>query len=334
MRQPASSMKGARWVARQRSWAHMCRGRLRTRVTRRFRRRLCKPSLRAGAAHAEVARCERTSRYQVVRAFRVGAENELAARREARPARGCRSTRPTTAAAGSSPRWSPTSTAGGSSRCLTAGRWGGWSATCAPFQSSTGRGSRSSGSTPTRPTARRSAASCLGRGSCRPLPPRSRRRHRARLGSARARSASTARVGPRGAPVGQGRQLAPGPLPGPPPPLKARERLTERERRRLCALFEPEPLIAEAWALNETFRAIYRAENRHETEQRLDRFLAAVERAPLPASPPSPTASGRGAPSCSPTSTNRPPAATRRGVINGIKVIKRRGYGLPNFGGF
>jgi Transposase len=46
--------------------------------------------------------------------------------------------------------------------------------------------------------------------------------------------------------------------------LKARERLTERERRRLIALFEREPMIAEAWTLKEAFRSIYRAPDRHE----------------------------------------------------------------------
>lgn len=65
--------------------------------------------------------------------------------------------------------------------------------------------------------------------------------------------------------------------------LKARERLTERERRRLCALFDADPVIAEAWALKEVFRRVYRAPDRHEAERRLDRFLAAVERARLPA---------------------------------------------------
>jgi transposase len=58
----------------------------RQRVTRRFRRRLFE-RVRGGAAHAEVARCERTTRYQVACAFRTGAWDELAARREARPVR-------------------------------------------------------------------------------------------------------------------------------------------------------------------------------------------------------------------------------------------------------
>ena len=61
------------------------------------------------------------------------------------------------------------------------------------------------------------------------------------------------------------------------------ERLTERERSRLCALFEHEPVIAEAWGLKEAFRSIYRAQERREAERRLERFLAAAERAQLPA---------------------------------------------------
>src|SRR5207237_1326514 len=63
--------------------------------------------------------------------------------------------------------------------------------------------------------------------------------------------------------------------------LEASERLTARERRRLCALFERDPILAEAWELKETFRWIYRARDRAEAEQRLQRFLAAVEHALL-----------------------------------------------------
>ena len=36
--------------------------------------------------------------------------------------------------------------------------------------------------------------------------------------------------------------------------LKASEGLSERDRRRLCALFERDPLLAGAWGLKETFR--------------------------------------------------------------------------------
>jgi transposase len=65
--------------------------------------------------------------------------------------------------------------------------------------------------------------------------------------------------------------------------LKARERLTGRERRRLSELFERDPLIAEAWGLKERFRDVYRASDRTEAERRLELFLAAVDRAGLPA---------------------------------------------------
>lgn len=63
--------------------------------------------------------------------------------------------------------------------------------------------------------------------------------------------------------------------------LKASERLTDRDRRRLCALFERDLILAEAWGLKETFRQIYRAGDRTEAEHRLHEFLAAVERGHL-----------------------------------------------------
>jgi transposase len=116
--------------------------------------------------------------------------------------------------------------------------------------------------------------------------------------------------------------------------LKAHERLTERDRRRLCELFEREPLIAEAWALKEIFRSIYRARDRHDAERRLDHFLAAVDRAQLPAF----TAFAEGirhwrsellAYFDEPTTNGY-----AEGVINKIKVIKRRAYGLPTVDGF
>jgi transposase len=65
--------------------------------------------------------------------------------------------------------------------------------------------------------------------------------------------------------------------------LKARQRLTEPDRRRLVELFAHEPLIAETWGLKEAFRAVYRAGNRSTAEQRLDAFLLAVGRARIPA---------------------------------------------------
>ena len=116
--------------------------------------------------------------------------------------------------------------------------------------------------------------------------------------------------------------------------LKARERLGERERRRLSELFEREPLIAEAWGLKETFRAIYRAPDRVEAETRLEAFLAAVERAALPAF----DAFAKGIRSWrdellayfdEPTTNGY-----AEGINNKVKVIKRRAYGIPTFTAF
>lgn len=116
--------------------------------------------------------------------------------------------------------------------------------------------------------------------------------------------------------------------------LKARERLSERERRRLSELFEREPLIAEAWGLKEAFRAIYRAANRADAERRLDAFLGAVDRAGLPAF----DAFAKGirlwrnellAYFDEPTTNGY-----AEGIINKVKVIKRRAYGIPTFTAF
>jgi transposase len=65
--------------------------------------------------------------------------------------------------------------------------------------------------------------------------------------------------------------------------LKARERLGSRDRRRLTQLFERDPITAEAWGLKEAFRDVYLSPNRADGERRLDAFLAAVDRAGLPA---------------------------------------------------
>jgi transposase len=116
--------------------------------------------------------------------------------------------------------------------------------------------------------------------------------------------------------------------------LKARERLTERERRRLAELFERDPIIAEAWGLKERFRDVYRATDRIEAERRLELFLAAVDRAGLPAF--DAFAKGIGlwrdellAYFDEPTTNGY-----AEGVINKVKVIKRRAYGIPTFTAF
>jgi transposase len=55
-------------------------------MTRRFRHTLFE-SVHRGAAHAEVARDERTTRYQVQMALGAGVDDRFEARRETRPAR-------------------------------------------------------------------------------------------------------------------------------------------------------------------------------------------------------------------------------------------------------
>ena len=116
--------------------------------------------------------------------------------------------------------------------------------------------------------------------------------------------------------------------------LKASERLGPRERQRLCELFERDPILAEAWGLKEAFRAIYLSDSRQEAERRLDMFLLAVDHASLPAF----EAFAKGirlwrtellAYFDEPTTNGY-----AEGVINKVKVIKRRAYGLPTFAGF
>jgi transposase len=116
--------------------------------------------------------------------------------------------------------------------------------------------------------------------------------------------------------------------------IKASERLTARERARLCELFEADPVLAEAWGLKEAFRRIYEADNREQAEQRLDTFLAATDRAGLPSF----EAFAKGIRHWNtellayfeqPTTNGY-----AEGVINKVKVIKRRAYGLPTFDAF
>ena len=117
--------------------------------------------------------------------------------------------------------------------------------------------------------------------------------------------------------------------------LKARERLSERERRRLCELFEREP--ADRRGLGRSRRhsaSIYRAPDRARGRAPAGALPAAVERAQLPAF----TAFADGvrlwrtellAYFDEPTTNGY-----AEGVINKVKVIKRRAYGIPTFDGF
>jgi transposase len=116
--------------------------------------------------------------------------------------------------------------------------------------------------------------------------------------------------------------------------LKASERLTERDRRRLCALFERDPILAEAWGLKETFRSVYLARDRGDAERRLAEFLTAVEHAQL--RPFDSFAKGVVQWHTELLAYFDEPTTNgyAEGVINKVKVIKRRAYGIPTIAGF
>jgi transposase len=116
--------------------------------------------------------------------------------------------------------------------------------------------------------------------------------------------------------------------------LKGRERLSERERRQLCELFATDPVIGAAWGLKESFRAIYRAPDRQQAEVRLDRFLAAVGREMLPAFTSFAVGIGQWREELLAYFEEPTTNGYAEGVINKVKVIKRRAYGLPSFASF
>jgi transposase len=116
--------------------------------------------------------------------------------------------------------------------------------------------------------------------------------------------------------------------------LRGKERLTEPQRRRLCELFGEDPAIAEAWWLKESLRSVYAAAERAEAARRLERFFAAVDRSghqPFAAyvNGISPWREEILAYFDQPASNGY-----AEGVINKVKVIKRRAYGLPSFESF
>jgi transposase len=306
----------------------------RQRVSRRFRERLCE-RICGGAAHAEVARCERTTRYQVERAFRSVAGDELARRREARPTRRLsldeahhrRSHELATVVSDLDQR-RVVEVLDGRSRRVVESYLRGLTeehriaievVSIDPYEAY-----RQAIRT-VLPDARIVVDHFhLVRGANTALD--SVRRERQRQAAKRRpkgarRAGHTASWRPE---LYHARHRL----------LKARERLSERERRRLCELFEREPVIAEAWGLKETFRWIYQATDRGEAELRLARFLAEVERSGLRSF----EAFAKGVQLWreellgyfDEKTTN----GYAEGVINKIKVIKRRAYGLPTFHSF
>ena len=58
--------------------------------------------------------------------------------------------------------------------------------------------------------------------------------------------------------------------------LRGKERLSGAQRARLGELFAAEPAIAAAWELKEALRSVYAAPGRPQAAERLDRFLAAA----------------------------------------------------------
>ena len=169
---------------------------------------------------------------------------------------------------------------------------------------------------------------------CDRLSPDPWRQHRARHIRRERQGEARARRPKENPPKPPARQLAARAIPRPAPSAKARERLTERDRRRLSDLFERDPIIAEAWGLKEAFRNIYLAVDREQAAQRLDTFLAAVDRSGLSAF----QAFAKGVRSWRaelPAYFDEPTTnGYAEGLINKAKVIKRRAYGLPTFSGF
>ena len=92
--------------------------------------------------------------------------------------------------------------------------------------------------------------------------------------------------------------------------------------------------MAEAWGLKEAFRNIYNAENRTEAERRVDAFLAAVARAGLPSFDAFATGVRMWRTELPGYFDEPTTNGYAEGVINKVKVIKRRAYGLPTFDGF
>jgi transposase len=305
----------------------------RQRVTQRFRRHLF-ARVRGGAAHAEVAREEVTSRYQVERAFRLGAEGELAYPREQPPRRLAldeaahrRGSQALATVVCDLDRRRVLDVVDGRDR-RTIERY---------LRSLPNEQVRTLETISIDPyEAYRQAVRAalpdvrivvdpfhLVRGANSALD--SVRRERQRFVRRQRRTgARQTRGGGWRAELFHARYRL----------LKARERLSERERRKLCELFQTEPLIAEAWGLKEAFRAVYQTRDRTEAERRLELFLAAVERAAIPSF----SAFAKGVKSWQaellayfeePTTNGY-----AEGVINKIKVIKRRAYGLPSFESF
>ena len=307
----------------------------RQRVTRRFRRRLFERAAE-GAAHAEVARAEETSRYQVGRAFVLGAAEELATRAHERPPRRLsldeahhrrgRGGEYATVVSDPDRRRVVEVLQGRGRRDLER-----YLRSLAPDERA---GIEVVSIDPyeayrlaVRSELPHARLVCdpfhLVRGANEALDLVRRERQRGARSRYKRTRQGTPRQGWRQDLYRARHRL-----------LRARERLSERERRKLCELFAREPLVAEAWGLKEAFRAIYRAGDRAEAEARLQRFLAAVERAALPSFDSFARAVRLWREELLAYFDEPVTNGYAEGVINKVKVIKRRAYGLPSFQGF
>jgi len=93
-------------------------------------------------------------------------------------------------------------------------------------------------------------------------------------------------------------------------------------------------MIAEGWGLKEALRAVYAADDRAAAERALARFFEAVKRSGL--RPFESYAKGIASWREEILSHYDQSASNgyAKGVINKIKIIKRRAYGLPSFEGY
>lgn len=306
----------------------------RQRVSARFRRHLFERA-RVGAAHAEIAREEKTTRYQVERAFRLGAAGELAARASARMPRRLsldeaahRRGSQALATIVSDPdrRRVLEVIDGRTRRCLER-----YLRSLPPLE----RAGIEVVSIDPYDAYRQAVKTVLPdativcdpfhlvRGANTALDTVRRERQRV----ARSERGKGARRAGRSAwkqELYHARHRL----------LRGRERLSARDRQRLCELFQQEPLIAEAWGLKEAFRAIYHARDRREAEARLERFLLGCSLAAIPSF--DAFAQGIRQWRAELLAYFDEPVTNgyAEGIINKIKVIKRRAYGLPSFEGF
>jgi transposase len=93
-------------------------------------------------------------------------------------------------------------------------------------------------------------------------------------------------------------------------------------------------VIGAAWGLKERFRQIYHAPDRQEAEARLDQFLGAVEREMLPAFSSFAVGLRQWREELLAYFDEPTTNGYAEGVINKVKVIKDRVYGLPSFASF